>query len=170
MRKTRSKRQRSKRRKNSHIRKKKSKFRKSRKRKSRKRKSRKRKSRKRTRKRSRFRRKKRRGGGLAPLNKDPYLPNPRSTQSDIPIPYAQSGGAGVLDGWGLGDLVRGYYGAGNTAQNYYNRWGGKKKVSSSDPLDQPRMLENKGKNYKVPDWSRYNQESGMKAAKYSLIN
>ena len=76
----------------------------------------------------------------------------------------------ILDGWGLGDLVRGYYDVGNTAQNYYNKWGGKKKVSSSDPLDQPRMLKTSGKNYSVPDWTRYNQESGIKAAKYSLIN
>lgn len=167
MRRTRSKRLRTKKRKKSNYRKKRTRFRKRRIKSRKKTKSRRKNK---TRKRKRRRMRKRRGGGVSPLNADPCLPNPRSTQSDVPIPYAQSGGAGVLDGLGLGDLVRGYYDVGNTAQNYYNRWGGKKNVSSSDPLDQPRMLKRSSKDYAVPDWTRYNEESGIKAAKYSLIN
>lgn len=169
----------------------KSRRRKSRRRKSRSRKSRRRKSRRRTR-----RRKRQRGGGcncskglfsggskvnVNPLNPK-VQPHPQSTYDVVPRNPTQQGGrkrrrkskrkykggGSLLRTIGLGDALQGYYSATDSVSNTVNRWGGKKKVVSSDPIRQPKMMKIPSSQYKIPNVPDYYDKAATKAAKHIL--
>lgn len=170
--------------------KKKSRGRKSRRRKSRRRKSKRRKSRRRTR-----RRKRQRGGcgcgkglfsGGSKVNVNPLNPKvqpyAQSTRDVVPRNPSQQGGrkrrrkskrkykggGSLLRTIGLGDALQGYYSATDSVSNTMNRWGGKKKVVSSDPIIHRKMMKIPSSQYRIPNVPDYYDKAATKAAKHIL--
>ena len=147
------------------------------------RKSRRRKSRKRR------RRTKQRGGNKVQVNKLnlKVMEPPVSTNNNWNVPRnpaqlggrrrrrkktkrkkRQRGGASLLRTIGLGDALQGYYSATDLATNTQNKWAGKKKITSSNPIRQPKMMKSAGSQYKIPNVPEYHRLSSAKAAKHVL--
>jgi len=79
----------------------------------------------------------------------------------------QKGGS-LLRAIGLGDALQGYYSATDFVEDTRNKWAGKKKGVSSNPIKQPRMMKGARNQYKIPNVPEYHRVSSAKAAKYML--
>jgi hypothetical protein len=138
---------------------------------------------KRTRK-SRRRRTRQRGGNVKvnPLNQKVQT-YPVSTYDTNPRNPAQNGGkrrkrkktkkkykggGSLLRSIGLGDAIQGYYSANDAVSNTINRWGGKQRVVSSNPIKQPKMMKIPSAQYKIPNIPDYYDKASTKAAKHIL--
>ena len=116
-----------------------------------KRKKSKRKKRKKKKTKKRRRRKRQRGGykcdypsnvgeiftGIK-LNKNPYLPDPINSNSNIK--QRQKGG-GFMDNFGMGDALLGWYKGTNAVSNVPIRYKGGKNLMDADPMHQPGLLK-----------------------------
>ena len=80
----------------------------------------------------------------------------------------QRGGASLLRTIGLGDALQGYYSATDLATNTQNKWAGRKKITSSNPIRQPKMMKSADSQYKIPNVPEYHRLSSAKAAKHVL--
>lgn len=80
----------------------------------------------------------------------------------------QRGGASLLRTIGLGDVLQGYYSATDLATNTQNKWTGRKKITSSNPIRQPKMMKSANSQYRIPNVPEYHRLSSAKAAKHVL--
>tara|TARA_A100001015_G_scaffold79652_1_gene88370 strand:- start:5093 stop:5677 length:585 start_codon:yes stop_codon:yes gene_type:complete len=80
----------------------------------------------------------------------------------------QRGGASLLRTIGLGDALQGYYSATDFATNTQNKWAGRKKITSSNPIRQPKMMKSASSQYRIPNVPEYHRLSSAKAAKHVL--
>ena len=78
-----------------------------------------------------------------PLNKNPLLPDPINSNSNIVEHVKHQKGGGFLDDIGLGDALLGYYKATNTASNIPIRYKGGQLVMPADPMHQPGLTSGK---------------------------
>jgi len=80
----------------------------------------------------------------------------------------QRGGASLMRTIGLGDVLQGYYSATDLATNTQNKWAGKRAITSSNPIRQPKMMKVADSQYKIPNVPEYHRLSSAKAAKHVL--
>ena len=72
------------------------------------------------------------------LNKNPYLPDPINSNSNIK--QRQKGG-GFMDNFGMGDALLGWYKGTNAVSNVPIRYKGGKNLMDADPMHQPGLLK-----------------------------
>ena len=102
-----------------------------------------------------------------PLNKNPLLPDPKNSNSNIVEHTKSQKGGGFLDDIGLGDPLLNYYKVSNTAQNIPIRYKGGKPVMPADPMHQPGLTS--GKFIKVtPNVPNMFSSSSQTAAKHTV--
>jgi len=71
------------------------------------------------------------------LNKNPYLPDPINSNSNIK--QRQKGG-GFMDNFGMGDALLGWYKGTNAVSNVPIRYKGGKNLMDANPMHQPGLL------------------------------
>lgn len=153
---------------------------------------RRRRSRRKSRRRRRTRRRKTRGGGALQgscvnwkcdmpsnighqftgykYNKTPFLPDPKSLNSNIRHHYSQTGGGvpHLLNEFGLGDLLLNYYKGTNAALDLKHRYKGAKKEVGADPMNQPKLIKDLPLPYATPNVPMYYDAAAEKAAKNTI--
>ena len=72
------------------------------------------------------------------LNKNPYLPDPINSNSNIK--QRQKGG-GFMDNFGMGDALLGWYKGTNAVSNVPIRYKGGKNLMNANPMHQPGLLK-----------------------------
>lgn len=77
-------------------------------------------------------------------------------------------GGGILRDIGLGDALQGYYAGVEMIDNARNRWAGRKPVTTSDPIKQPKMMRTPEAQYQIPNVPEYYDKASVKAAKHML--
>ena len=71
-----------------------------------------------------------------PLNKNPFLPDPKYGNSNI---RSRQKGGGLMDDIGLGDVLLNYYKGTNAISNQPIRYKGGKPLMKADPMYQPNL-------------------------------
>ena len=71
-----------------------------------------------------------------PLNKNPFLPDPKYGNSNI---RSRQKGGGLMDDIGLGDVLLNYYKGTNAISNQPIRYRGGKPLMKADPMYQPNL-------------------------------
>ena len=71
-----------------------------------------------------------------PLNKNPFLPDPKYGNSNI---RTRQKGGGFMDDIGLGDVLLNYYKGTNAISNQPIRYKGGKPLMKADPMYQPNL-------------------------------
>ena len=74
------------------------------------------------------------------LNKNPYLPDPINSNTNIRTSHKQKGG-GFMDNWGMGDALLGWYKGTNAVSNIPIRYKGGKPLMNANPMHQPGLLK-----------------------------
>ena len=74
------------------------------------------------------------------LNKNPVLPDPINSNTNIRTSHKQKGG-GFMDNWGMGDALLGWYKGTNAVSNVPIRYKGGKALMNANPMHQPGLLK-----------------------------
>ena len=103
-------------------------------------------------------------------NETPFLPDPKSLNSNIRHQYSQTGGGipQLMDHFGLGDILLNYYKGTNSALDLKHRYKGAKKEVGADPMNQPKLIKDLPLPYATPNVPMYYDAAAEKAAKNTI--
>ena len=100
-------------------------------------------------------------------NINPFLPDPKSLNSNLRV-HQQKGG-GLMYDFGLGDLLLNYQKATNFGKNIWHRYKGNKKEMSANTTHQPELRKDVPYEHTTPDVPRFYEISTDKAVKNTIV-
>ena len=106
-------------------------------------------------------------------NTNPYLPDPKSLNSNIKIKpkmKMQKGGGlpALMEDFGLGDLLLGYWKGSNAVANTKYRYTGAKPKVGADPMNQPALMKNLPLPYATPNVPQFYDTASNQAAENTI--
>ena len=99
-------------------------------------------------------------------NTNPFLPNPKSLNSNLRV-HQQKGGGFMYD-FGLGDLLLNYQKATDFGKNVWHRYKGNKKEVSANTTHQPELRKNVPYEHNTADVPRFYEIATDKAVKNTI--
>ena len=96
-------------------------------------------------------------------NTNPFLPDPNPLNSNLRSHVVPQKGGGLMNDFGLGDLLLNYYKATDFGKNIWHRYNGNKKLISAEPTHQPELRKDINYDHTTADLPKYYEVSTGKA-------